>query len=106
MYEQVEIVSGVLPDAPADSIGGSLNLKTRSTFSMGEKRRINYSVGARWAPPFFYRLPERAHRDIHPSFSFLFNRGAGPSFYRYTPERVREIRFMPSAITFGVNGQF
>jgi TonB-dependent receptor len=30
----------------------------------------------------------------------------GPSWYRYIPERVYEIRFMPSAVTFGVNGQF
>lgn len=72
MYEQIEIVSGVLPDTPADSIGGSLNLKTRSTFSMGEKRRINYSVGARWAPPFFFRSPERGRRDIHPISSFSY----------------------------------
>jgi TonB-dependent receptor len=73
MYEQVEVVSGVLPDASADSIGGSLNLKTRSTFGMREKRRINYSVAARWAPPFFYRSPERAERDLHPSFSFSYS---------------------------------
>ncbi len=70
VYEQVEIVSGVLPDTAADSIGGSLNLKTRSTFGMAEKRRVTYSVGARWAPPFFYRTPERAERDMHPSFNF------------------------------------
>jgi TonB-dependent receptor len=30
----------------------------------------------------------------------------GPSWYRYIPERVYEIRFLPSAVTFGVNGQF
>ena len=30
----------------------------------------------------------------------------GPSFFRYIPERVREIRFLPSAVTFGVNGTF
>jgi hypothetical protein len=39
VYEQIEIVSGVLPDTGADSIGGSVNLKTRSTFGMAEKRR-------------------------------------------------------------------
>jgi TonB-dependent receptor len=73
LYEQVEVVSGVLPDAPADSIGGSLNLKTRSTFSQSDKRRVNYSAGARWAPPFFYRSPERAQRDLHPMFSFSYS---------------------------------
>lgn len=72
MYEQVEIISGQLPERSADSIGGSLNLKTRSTFSMREKRRISYSAGLRWAPPFFYRTPERADRPIHPSLSFSY----------------------------------
>jgi TonB-dependent receptor len=73
LYEQVEIVSGVLPDSSADSIGGTLNLKTRSTFGMREKRRVNYSIGARWAPPFFFRTPERAERDLHPAFSFSYS---------------------------------
>ena len=72
MYEQVEIISGQLPERSADSIGGSLNLKTRSTFSMREKRRVSYSAGMRWAPPFFYRSPERAERPIHPSLSFSY----------------------------------
>jgi TonB-dependent receptor len=72
VYEQVEVVSGVLPDSAADSIGGTLNLKTRSTFSMRERRRITYSVGGRWAPPFFYRTPERAKRDLHPAFNFSY----------------------------------
>ena len=31
---------------------------------------------------------------------------AGPRFYRFTPDRLREIRRMPSTVTFGVNGQF
>lgn len=72
MYEQIEIISGQLPERSADAIGGSLNLKTRSTFSMREKRRISYSVGGRWAPPFFYRTPERAKRPVHPSASFSY----------------------------------
>lgn len=72
MYEQVEIISGQLPERSADSIGGALNLKTRSTFGMREKRRVTYSAGARWAPPFFYRTPERAKRDFHPTLSFSY----------------------------------
>lgn len=72
LYEQVEVLSGVLPDSSADSIGGSVNLKTRSTFSMGEKRRVGYSVGARWAAPFFYRVPERAERSLHHVVSFSY----------------------------------
>jgi TonB-dependent receptor len=77
LYEQVEVVSGVLPDSSADSIGGSLNLKTRSTFGMREKRRINYSIGGRFVPPFFYRTPERAERNLHPAFSFSYSERFG-----------------------------
>lgn len=73
MYEQVEVITGQLPERSADSIGGSLNLKTRSTFSMREKRRISYSIGGRWAPGFFYRTPERADRPLHPSTSFHYS---------------------------------
>ena len=29
----------------------------------------------------------------------------GPSSFRYIPERIRETRFSPSAVTFGLNGQ-
>ncbi|MDO8541839.1 MAG: TonB-dependent receptor [Opitutaceae bacterium] len=72
VYEAVEIVSGVLPDSAADSIGGSVNLKTRSTFGMAERRRLTYSVGARWAPPFFFRNPERAAHPIHPLLNFAY----------------------------------
>jgi TonB-dependent receptor len=49
-----------------------------------------------------YRL--HRHVNLFCDVSNIFEKG--PSFFRYVPERVREIRFMPSAITFGVNGQF
>jgi hypothetical protein len=51
-------------------------------------------------------LSYRVHRyaTLFCDVSNIFE--TGPSFFRYVPERVREIRFMPSAVTFGVNGQF
>jgi hypothetical protein len=49
-----------------------------------------------------YRL--HRHANLFCDVSNLLEKG--PSFYRYVPERVRETRFLPSAITLGVNGQF
>src|SRR5688572_2919062 len=49
-YEQVEIIAGQTPDKRADSLGGQLNLKSRSPLAMNENRRINYSLGARFFP--------------------------------------------------------
>jgi len=72
MYEQVEVTDGAMPDFSPDSIGGQLNLVTRSPLSMKEKRRVNYSAGLRWAPSFFYRTPERAQRNLHPSFNLSY----------------------------------
>ncbi|MBI5424261.1 MAG: TonB-dependent receptor [Opitutae bacterium] len=51
MYEQLEVIAGQTPDKRADSIGGQINLKTRSPLAMNEKRRINYSLSGRFNPP-------------------------------------------------------
>lgn len=51
MYEQLEVIAGQTPDKRADSIGGQINLKTRSPLAMTEKRRINYSLSGRFNPP-------------------------------------------------------
>jgi hypothetical protein len=49
-----------------------------------------------------YRLSRRA--TLFCDVSNIFE--TGPSWFRYVPERVYEIRYLPSAVTFGVNGQF
>lgn len=51
MYEQLEVIAGQTPDKRADSIGGQINLKTRSPLAMAEKRRITYSFSGRYNPP-------------------------------------------------------
>ncbi len=66
MFEQLELVKGQTPDKGADSLGATINMKTRSPLSMREKRRINYSLGVRMAPSFTEQVPLReAHRN-HP----------------------------------------
>lgn len=64
MFESLEVIKGQTPDRPVDSLGGSINFKTRSPLSMKEKRRVNYSLTARSAPSFTEQIPLReAHRN-------------------------------------------
>jgi TonB-dependent receptor len=72
MYEQIEIIAGQTPDRRADGLGGQLNLKTKSPLSLSEKRRFNYNVSARWAPPGSNRTQQRKDHPIHPVFSLAY----------------------------------
>lgn len=71
-YEQIEVIAGQTPDKRADSLGGQLNLKTRSPMAMKEKRRVTYSVGARWSAPWSDRTTQRKNHPIQPITSFSY----------------------------------
>jgi len=66
MFEGLELVKGHTPDKGADSLGGTINLKSRSPLSMKEKRRVTYNLALRWAPPFFDTIPLREPHRVHP----------------------------------------
>ncbi len=66
MFDQLELIKGQTPDKGADSLGATINLKTRSPLSMREKRRINYSIGVRMAPSFTEQVPLREDHRSHP----------------------------------------
>ena len=72
MFDQLEVIKGHTPDKGADSLGGTINLKTRSPLSMREKRRLTYSASARWAPPFTEQIPLREAHRIHPLVNFSY----------------------------------
>ncbi len=72
MFDQLELVKGHTPDQSADSLGGSVNLKTRSPLSIRERRRVGYSIGARWAAPFFEQGPMREKHRIHPQINVAY----------------------------------
>jgi iron complex outermembrane receptor protein len=65
MFEQVELIKGHTPDKGADSLGGTINFKSRSPLSMREKRRITYTVSGRLAPSFTQQIPAREERRLH-----------------------------------------
>ncbi len=69
MFEGLELTKGHTPDKGADSLGGTINLKSRSPLSMREKRRITYNFAVRWAPPFTEHIPLREAHRSHPLFN-------------------------------------
>lgn len=72
MFEQLEVIKGHTPDQGADSLGGTINLKTRSPLSMREKRRLTYSLSGRWAPSFSQQIPLREDHPFHPLFNLAY----------------------------------
>jgi hypothetical protein len=83
MFDQMELIKGHTPDKGADSLGGTLNLQSRSPLGMKEKRRLTYNFSGRWAPPFTQQIPIREKHRIHP----LFNLGYQEVFDAFGGER-------------------
>jgi iron complex outermembrane recepter protein len=65
-FEQIELIKGHTPDQSANSLGGSVNLKTASPLNMPDKRRFSYSVFAKWAPSFLEQWSGRLEHPMHP----------------------------------------
>lgn len=66
MFEALEVTKGHTPDKEAGSLGGTVNLKSRSTLSMKEKRRISYNFSGRLAPSGTQQIPMREEHRFHP----------------------------------------
>jgi len=70
MFDQMELIKGLTPDKSAESLGGSVNMKTRSTLNMKENRRFTYNFSARVAPSFTEQIPTREQHRSHPVLNF------------------------------------
>jgi TonB-dependent receptor len=66
MFESLEVTKGHTPDKEAGSLGGTVNLKSRSPLGMKEQRRITYNFSARIAPPGTQQVPLREQHRTHP----------------------------------------
>ena len=73
MFDQVELIKGHTPDKGADSLGGTVNFKTRSALSQKEKRVFTYNVGAIWAPSFTDQTAQRRTRPVAPLTSATYS---------------------------------
>ncbi|MEY2880955.1 MAG: hypothetical protein RLZZ15_3335 [Verrucomicrobiota bacterium] len=66
MFDELELTKGHRPDKGMDSLGGTLNLKSRSPLAMREKRRTTYNFSTRLAPPGTQQIPMREAHRAHP----------------------------------------
>ena len=65
-FAEIELTKGHRPDTGADSLGGTVNLKSRSPLSMKERRRIDYSASVRYAAPFTRQVAWQERHREHP----------------------------------------
>jgi len=72
MFESLELTKGQTPDKPVDSLGGSVNFKTRSPLSMSDKRRVSYNFQYRAAPSFTEQVPMREQHRNHALFNIQY----------------------------------
>jgi hypothetical protein len=72
MFDSLELTKGHTPDKEAGSLGGTVNLKSRSSLSMKEKRRITYNFSARLAPAFTQQIPMREDHRVHPLLNVAY----------------------------------
>jgi len=121
MFEGLEVIKGHTPDKGADSLGGTINLKSRSPLSMREKRRLTYNATLRWAPPFLETIPLREGHRLHPLLNVgyweVFDVGGGTrnlgvavnTFYSenvgasHSTTREFEATFSPTAYLYDYN---
>ena len=71
-FDTIEVTKAATPDMDADSLGGNINMKTRSPLSLKEKRRMIYRLGAKWAPFFYDHNPATRDHNLHPMTSFSY----------------------------------
>jgi iron complex outermembrane receptor protein len=65
--ERIEVVKSPTPDMDGDSIGGAVNMVSKSAFDRSPERRIAASVGGIWRPLTTIRDP------IHESYTFSYS---------------------------------
>lgn len=75
LIETIEVIKAPTPDMDADSIGGAVNLISKSSFDRAQKRFFSYSFGGVWRPKYqtnskeFLREPIT---DIGPSVNLTY----------------------------------
>jgi iron complex outermembrane receptor protein len=80
-FAEVELTKGHRPDTGADSLGGTVNLKSRSPLSMKERRRLDLSASVRYAAPFtkqvYWQQRHREHPLLNVGYQEVFDVAGG-----------------------------
>ena len=82
--ETIEVTKAPTPDMDADSIGGNVNIVSKSAFDRHQPRMFNYSLGGVWRPKYYTRSDNWQREPI---------KNIGPSMnFSYGSPRIRRLR--------------
>jgi iron complex outermembrane receptor protein len=73
--ETIEVTKAPTPDMDADSIGGNVNIVSKSAFDRNQPRVFNYSIGGVWRPKYYTRSDNILREpidNIGPSVNFSY----------------------------------
>ncbi|WP_414662976.1 TonB-dependent receptor [Horticoccus sp. 23ND18S-11] len=73
--ETIEVTKAPTPDMDADSIGGNVNIVSKSAFDRNQPRTFNYSIGGVWRPKYYTRSDNWLREPIDnvgPSLNFNY----------------------------------
>lgn len=77
--ETIEVTKAPTPDMPASSIGGNVNLVSKSAFDRMDKRYVNFTVGGTWRD-LYDTYETKWWQDIGGGIAPLFNLTYGDRF--------------------------
>ena len=75
LIETIEVTKAPTPDMDADSIGGNVNMITKSPFDRAVKRYFNYAIGGVYRPDYMTRTGDWTREPldhIGPSLNFTY----------------------------------
>ncbi|MFM8337016.1 MAG: carboxypeptidase regulatory-like domain-containing protein, partial [Opitutaceae bacterium] len=91
--ERMEVVKSPTPDMDGDSIGGAVNLVTKSAFDSSPERRLSGSIGSIWRPwdPRDTKWPQARSYSLNYSEVFRDKLGVAVNLgYRVVPSILSE----------------
>ncbi len=79
--ETIEVTKAPTPDMDADSIGGNVNIVSKSAFDRNQPRSFSYLIGGVWRPKYYTRSDNWLRepiKNIGPSLNFSYADRFGP----------------------------
>ncbi len=73
--ETIEVTKAPTPDMDADSIGGNVNIVSKSAFDRNQPRSFNYTIGGVWRPKYYTRSDtwmREPIQNVGPSLNFSY----------------------------------
>jgi TonB-dependent receptor len=73
--ETIEVTKAPTPDMDADSIGGNVNIVSKSAFDRNQPRTFNYAIGGVWRPKYYTRSDNWLRepiKNVGPSLNFNY----------------------------------